>query len=80
MKYQTERGKTSLQYPNRAVYATVPSAGVSYNLTTTELMNLQNSHVNAALERIFGETPVREKARQHAEQHVALLKTAEGDK
>jgi hypothetical protein len=48
----------------------------AYNLASTELVKMQNSEVNAALERIFGKAPVREVARQQAEKHVAILKTA----
>lgn len=48
----------------------------AYNLATVELARLQNPEVNAALERAFGTSPVRDMARQQAEKHVAILKTA----
>jgi hypothetical protein len=48
----------------------------AYNLVSTELVKMQNSEVNAVLERIFDKAPVREVARQQADKHVAILTTA----
>jgi hypothetical protein len=48
----------------------------AYNLASVELAKMENPEVNAAFERIFGKVPIREKARQQAEKHVAILKTA----
>lgn len=48
----------------------------AYNLASVELAKIDSSEVNARFERIFGKAPVREMARQQAEKHVAILKTA----
>jgi len=48
----------------------------AYNLASLELGKLNNPEMNAGLERIFGKAPLREMARQQAEKHVAILKTA----
>ena len=47
----------------------------AYNLASVELAKMGNPEVNAAFERIFGKVPIREKAREQAEKHVAILKT-----
>jgi hypothetical protein len=39
----------------------------AYNLASVELAKMENPEVNAAFERIFGKVPIREKARQQAE-------------
>ena len=46
------------------------------HLASVELAKMNNPEVNAGFERIFGKAPVREMARQQAEKHVAILKTA----
>jgi hypothetical protein len=48
----------------------------AYNLVSLGLVQMQNSEVNAIMERIFGQAPVGEMARQQAEKHLALTRMA----